>query len=107
MFFTPKVELLDVRSDEDVDLSVTLPSTSTSEHRAHTPFTQYAILGDSPDVTGGGGRSGQVGGSFMSPARVKRKKIPKIRHGGESGGTRGSANAGLFETPGGIGVGGV
>ena len=53
-------ELVDVPSDEDINFDVTLFFTSTIEGRAHTPFSQYALLGDSPDVTGGGGHCGYV-----------------------------------------------
>ena len=66
VFFTPDGDLLDVSSDEDVGLNVTLSSISSSEGRAHTPFARYAVPGDSPDLTGVGGRSGHVG-AFSRP----------------------------------------
>ena len=65
-FFTSDGNLLDVLSEEDVGLNLTLPSISSSEGRAHTPFARYAVLGNSPDVTGGGGCSGQVE-AFLRP----------------------------------------
>ena len=107
MFFTPDGELLDFSSDDDDGHNVTFSSTSAVEGRTHPPFAQYAVLGDNPDATGGGDDSGHAEGVFMSPSRVKRRKIPKIQHGGESGSTGESANPGLFEAPGGIGVGGA
>ena len=96
MFFTPDGDLLDVSSDEDVSLNVNLSSISSSEGRTHSPFAQYAILGNSPDLTGA--RS-----VFTSSlARVKGEKISNIQNGGGSGDTGESANAGLFKAPGGV-----
>ena len=66
VLFTPDGDLLDVSSDEDVGLNVTLSSISSSEGRAHTPFARYAVLGDSLDLTGVGGRYGRVG-AFLRP----------------------------------------
>ena len=66
VLFTADSDLLDVSSDEDVGLHVTLSSISSSEGRAHTPFARYAVLGDNPDLTGIGGRYGQVG-AFLRP----------------------------------------
>ena len=66
VLFTPDGDLLDVSSDEDVGLNVTLSAISSSEGRAHTPFVRYAVLGDSPDLTGVGGRYGHVG-TFLRP----------------------------------------
>ena len=60
VFFPPDGDRLDVSSDEDVGRNVTLSSISSSEGRAHTPFAQYEELGDSPDLTGVGGRSGPL-----------------------------------------------
>ena len=66
VLFTPDGDLLDVSSDEDVGRNVTLSSISSSEGRAHTPFARYAVLGDSPDLTGVGGRYRHVG-AFLRP----------------------------------------
>ena len=51
VFFTPDKELLDIPSDENVDRSTVTFFKSTNGRRAHIPFAQYAVLGDSPDVT--------------------------------------------------------
>ncbi|CAN0038503.1 unnamed protein product, partial [Ascophyllum nodosum] len=45
-------DLLDVSSDEYIGLNVTLSPISSSEGRTQTPFAQYAVLGDSHDLTG-------------------------------------------------------
>ena len=60
VLFTPDGDLLDVSSDEDVSLNVTLSSSSSNEGRAHTPFARYAVLADSPDLKEVGGLSGHV-----------------------------------------------
>ena len=73
VFFTPDGDLLDVSSDEDVDLGVTLSSISISEGREDIPFAQYAVLGDSPDVTGVGGRSGHAG-AFLRPRPASNRR---------------------------------
>ena len=63
---TPDGDLLDVSSDKDVGLNLTLSFFSSSEGREHTPFARYAVLGDSPDLTGVGGRYSHVG-AFLRP----------------------------------------
>ena len=66
VFFTPDDDLLDVMLDKDVGFNVARSFISSSEGRAHTPFVKYAVLGDSPDVAVGGGRSNHVG-AFLRP----------------------------------------
>ena len=89
LFYTSDGELLDVPSDEDV----TLFSISTSEGHANTPCAQYAILGSNPDVTGSGARSGHDEAFLRPPLGSSGRRFRRFRNGGESGGTRGSANA--------------
>ena len=102
VFFTPEGDMLDVPSNEDLGLNVTLSSITSSENRAHTPFPQYAVLGGK-HRRDGRWRPLQARWSVStSSARVKQVKILKVQHGGESGGTGGSVNACLFETPGGV-----
>ena len=52
VFSTPDGDLLEFLSDEDVDLNVTLSSTSSSEGWAHIPFAQYAVLRRQPRYDG-------------------------------------------------------
>ena len=102
MFFTPDLDLLDVLSDEDVGLNVTLSSISSSEGRAHTPLRAVRGTREQPRLNGRWRLLRTRWSISTSPARVKRDKISKIQHGGESSGTGGSAEAGLFEVPGGV-----
>ena len=51
LLFTPDDELLDIPSDENVDLNITF-FTSTNEGHAHIPFAQFTVLGFSSDVPG-------------------------------------------------------
>ncbi|CAM9863436.1 unnamed protein product, partial [Ectocarpus fasciculatus] len=45
VFFSPDGDLLDIPSDGDESLNLTLSSTSISEGTVHPPFAQFAVLG--------------------------------------------------------------
>lgn len=48
VFFSPDGDLLDIPSDGDESLNLTLSSTSISEGTTHTPFAQFAVLSGRP-----------------------------------------------------------
>ena len=100
VFFTLDGDLFDVSSDEDVDLNVTLPSISSSEGRAHTPFCAIRGTGGQPRLNGSRKPLRTHWSISTSPVIIKREKVSKIQHGGDFGGTGRSANAGLSKVSG-------
>lgn len=77
VFFSPQGDLLDIPSDGDESLNLTLSSTSISDGAAHPQFAQFAVLGGNTDgsiATGGDGGGdgsgvGQEGVGPLNPAR--------------------------------------
>lgn len=104
MFFTPDGELLDIPSDDDENLNITLSTTRTSEGSAQTPFAQFAVVGDSL-ASEESGSSGLFQDVLISPGTVKEEQTVDSDSGPLSAG--GLPEPGRFQVPSSVGAGGV
>ncbi|CAN0085466.1 unnamed protein product, partial [Ectocarpus sp. 8 AP-2014] len=68
VFFSPDGDLLDIPSDGDESLNLTLSSTSISEGTTHTPFAQFAVLRGSAGDGDAAAAAAAAGGGVSAEA---------------------------------------
>lgn len=103
MFFSPEGDLLDIPSDGDDSLNLTLSSTSISEGASHPQFAQFAVLGgggesgdDPAPAPGTNGGSGEGAGVGLNPVRDSAHQLQDLLRtatSSEGGGVHGAADS--------------
>lgn len=104
VLFTPDGELLDIPSDDDENLNITLSTTRISEGRTQTSFGQFAVVGDTL-ASEESGSSGQFQDVLISPGTVKIEQVVDSESGSPSAGPL--PESGHFQVPSSVGGGPV
>ncbi|CAN0477186.1 unnamed protein product, partial [Hapterophycus canaliculatus] len=102
VFFSPEGDLLDIPSDGDESLNLTLSSASISEGTNHPQFAQFAVLsgGDGgyadaggSGVTGGSGAGGET--ALLNPVRDSSHQLQDLLGAGAAGSSVGGVSVSM------------